>query len=86
MTLAPIIAHLTRLRFARLNRILSRNERKLNLGPPYGREPHVAPSVREGYRDLDGMDHAVRVRSRALMMRKQADKLRRPLDEARERV
>lgn len=86
MTLAPIIAHLTRLRFARLNRILSRNERRLNLGPPFGREPHAAPSVREGYRDLDGMDQAARVRARALMMRKQAAKLRRPLDEARERV
>ena len=72
MTLAPIIAHLTRLRFARLNRILSRNERKLNLGPPYGREPHVAPALYNPARDLDGMDHAVRVRSRALMMRKQA--------------
>lgn len=81
MTFAPIIAHLTRLRFARLNRILSRNERKLNLGPPFGSEPFLAPSVREGYRDLDGMDQAARVRSRALMMRKQAAKLRRPLED-----
>ncbi len=67
-----IIAHLTRLRFARLNRILSRNERKLNLGPPYGREPFDAPSLYDPARDFDGIDHAARMRSRALVMRKQA--------------
>lgn len=50
-------------------------------GPPFGSEPFVAPSVREGYRDLDGMDQAARVRARALMMRKQAAKLRRPLED-----
>jgi hypothetical protein len=41
-------------------------------GPPFGRDPHRAPGVRDSYRDLDGMDHAARMRARALMMRKAA--------------
>lgn len=39
-------------------------------GPPFGREPHHAPALYNPARDLDGMDHAARLRSQALVMRK----------------
>lgn len=48
------------------------NSEKFYGGPVFGREPHAAPSLYNPARDLDGMDHAARMRSRALMMRKQA--------------
>ena len=44
------------------------NDRKPYGGPPFGREPFEAPQLYNPSRDLDGMDHAVRMRSRALAM------------------
>ena len=41
-------------------------------GPPFGRQPYIAPSVREGYRDLDGQDARARIRAQAIKMRKDA--------------
>lgn len=41
-------------------------------GPPFGREPHPAPELYDPKRDLDGMEHAARIRAQALKMRKQA--------------
>jgi hypothetical protein len=60
-----------RQRFGRLRRILARNEAKLNLGPPFGREPFKADSVREAYHDLDGMDELARKRAAIIRGRKQ---------------
>jgi hypothetical protein len=39
-------------------------------GPPFGREPCKRPSVRDEYRDLDGMDEAARLRAAIVRERK----------------
>lgn len=49
-----------------------RAEAKLNLGPPFGREPFHAPSVREAFKDLDGIDALARQRAAVIRMRKAA--------------
>lgn len=47
-----------------------RAEAKLNLGPPFGRAPFHAPSVREAFKDLDGMDARARQRAAIIRARK----------------
>jgi len=48
-------------------------------GPPFGREPVAAPSVRDASKDLDGMDEAARLRAAIIRTRKRSTcaKLRR---------
>lgn len=48
------------------------NGNRLYGGPPFGREPFVRPSVREKYRDLDGMDAKALLRAQAVKARKEA--------------
>ena len=47
-----------------------RAEAKLNLGPPFGREPVAAPSVRDAFKDLDGMDALARQRAAVIRARR----------------
>lgn len=46
------------------------NAIRLYGGPPFGREPFDAPKLYDPSRDLDGQEHAARVRARAIAMRK----------------
>lgn len=61
---------LSRLRRFNLTARVRKSEAKLNLGPPFGREPCHAPSVREVFKDLDGMDAQARQRAAVIRMRK----------------
>jgi len=61
---------LSRLRGFNLTTQVRRAEAKQNLGPPFGREPFRAPSVREAFTDLDGMDALARQRAAVVRMRK----------------
>lgn len=60
----------------RFLRRAERNAQKFYGGPTYWREPCPAPSVRDAFTDLDGMDRAAELRARALKMRRTVAKLR----------
>ena len=53
-----------------LTRHIRRTSAAPYMGAPYWQEPCPAPSVRETYRDLDGLDAAARRRAAIIRARK----------------
>jgi hypothetical protein len=53
-----------------LTRHLERSEAKIYPGPPHWQERVNAPSVRETYADLDGLDAAALERAKVIAFRK----------------
>jgi hypothetical protein len=53
-----------------LTRHIRRTSAAPYMGPAYWQEPCPAPSVRETYRDLDGLDAAARRRAAIIRARK----------------